>query len=215
MILEKERNEIVDYCKRLITSGLTKGTGGNISIYVKDQRLMAISPSSIDYFKLTAEDIVVMDLDGNIVSGERRPSTEYDMHRIFYLKREDISAVVHAHSIYATVLSCLNLGIEPTHYLIGFAGKNVRCGKYETYGTWELAEEAFKAMEDRYAAILGNHGLIAGGETISQAFTTCEQVEFVAEVYYKALLVKNPVILTDSQMEVVLDKFGTYGKKDI
>ena len=86
------------------------------------------------------------------------------MHRIFYTDRNDINAVVHTHSTFATVLGTLNEGLPASSYLVAFAGKDVRCGKYASYGTPELAKYTFDAMKDRYAAIMANHGLIAGGE---------------------------------------------------
>ena len=142
MRMEKERREIVEHLQKLITHGLTKGTGGNISMYNPQEKLMAISPSGMDYFTLLPEDIVLMDLEGNIVDGKRKPSSEHEMHSIFYRERKDIYAVVHAHSTYSSVLACLNWGIEPCSYLIGSAGGNVRCTKYETFGTYELARSA-------------------------------------------------------------------------
>jgi len=209
--MEEVRIEIVEYLQKLITHGLTKGTGGNISVFDEKTGLMAISPSGMDYFKLVPEDVVVMDLDGKVVDGKRKPSSEYDMHRIFYQKRKDIKSVVHAHSPYASVLACMNWGIEPCTYLVGSAGKNVRCTKYETFGTYELAESALEGMKDRYAVLLGNHGLLAGGADLESAFDTAEEIEFCAQIYYRCKAVGDPVILSDEQMAVVLKKFETYG----
>ena len=211
MLMEKERQEIVEHLKMLITHGLTKGTGGNISVFDPEKELMAISPSGMDYFTLTPEDIVIMDLHGNVVDGRRKPSSEFEMHSIFYRERPEIRAVVHAHSTYSCVLACLNWGIEPCTYLIGSAGKNVRCTKYETFGTAELAQSALEGMKDRYAVLLGNHGLLAGGADLPTAFDTAEETEFCAEIYSKCKAVGNPVLLNDAQMDVVLKKFETYG----
>lgn len=211
MLMERERTEIVEHLKMLITHGLTKGTGGNISVYNPKLKLMAISPSGMDYFKLTAEDIVVMDLEGNIVDGKRKPSSEYEMHSIFYRERKDILSVVHAHSPYASVLACLNWDIEPCSYLIGSAGRNVRCTKYETFGTEELAQSALEGMKDRYAVLLGNHGLLAGGADLPAAFDTAEEIEFCAEIYYKCKTVGEPVLLSKEQMDVIIEKFENYG----
>lgn len=213
MIMQDEREKIVEYCQKLITNGLTKGTGGNISIYNQEEKLMAISPSGIDYFKTKPEDVVVLDLDGKIVDGNRKPSSEIDMHRIFYVKRPGINSVVHAHSIYSSVLACLNWSIEPIHYLIGYSGKNVRCTKYCTFGTAELAHSAYEGMKDRNAVILGNHGLLAVGTDIAKAFDTLEEIEFCAEIYYKAKIAGKPVVLSDGDMDIVLDKFKSYGQK--
>ncbi len=214
MLLEEERELIVEYGKKMITTGLTTGTGGNISIYNEEKGLMAISPSGLDYFKIAPHDVVVLDLDGKKVAGDKKPSSEYDMHRIFYMKRSGIKAVVHTHSKYSVILACLNWSIEPVHYIIGFAGKNVRCTKYVLFGTWELAESALAGSQDRNAVLLGNHGLLGIGPDINYAFATAEETEFCAEIYYKTKLAGNPVILSDTQMDVVMEKFKTYGQKN-
>ncbi|NLY86148.1 MAG: L-fuculose-phosphate aldolase [Tissierellia bacterium] len=212
MILLKERQEIVEYGKKLVTSGLTKGTGGNLSIYNREEGLMAISPSGIDYFEIRPEDVVVLDLDGNIVDGDKKPSSELEMHRIFYKNRDDIDAIIHTHSTYATVLSCLNIPLPPVHYLVALAGLDVRCAKYATFGTEELAKNAFEAMKDRYAVLLANHGLLAGAKDLANAFNITEEIEYCAELYIKAKAIGEPVILPEEEMELMLEKFKTYGQ---
>ena len=122
----KERELIVDYGKKLITEKLTTGTGGNISIYLPEEETMLISPSGIPYFETEPEDIVLMDLHGNVLEGNRKPSSEYDLHSIFYANRPDVRSVVHTHSEYATTFACLQQEIEPLHYIIGSVGENVR-----------------------------------------------------------------------------------------
>lgn len=213
MLMEKERALVVAYGKKLVETGLTTGTGGNLSVVSEDRNYMAISPSGLDYFQTQVEDVVILDLDGNQVEGERKPSSEYDMHRILYLNRRDVGAVVHTHSKYCAVLACLHWNIEPVHYLIGFAGKNVRCTPYETFGTPELAEVALQGIKDRYAVLLGNHGLLCAGPDLNYAFDTAEETEFCAEIYYKTKLAGKPEILSGWQMDVVLEKFQTYGQK--
>jgi L-fuculose-phosphate aldolase len=213
MILEKERETIVAYGKKLVTHGLTKGTGGNISIYNKEEGLMAISPSGMDYFKTSVKDIVVLDLEGNKIEGNGNPSSEYHMHRICYQKRENICAVVHTHSTYCAILAALHWNIEPVHYLIGYAGKNVRCAPYRIFGSEELAQVALEYMQDRYAVLLANHGLLAIGDSIEYAFNTAEEIEFVAQIYYKAKCVGNPVLLSPDEMDDFLNKFKPYGQK--
>ncbi|TZE81037.1 L-fuculose-phosphate aldolase [Calorimonas adulescens] len=213
MLLEEERNLIVAYGKNLITHNLTTGTGGNLSIFNKKEGLMAISPSGIDYFETKPEDVVIMDLEGKIVDGTRKPSSEYEMHRIFYRKREDVGAVVHTHSTYSTVISCLRWTIPAVHYLVAFAGKDVRCAEYATFGTREIAENAFEGMKDRNAVLLANHGLLAVGPDLPSAFNTAEEVEFCAEIYYRTKCIGEPVVLPDDEMELMMEKFKTYGQK--
>ena len=213
MPVEQERRLIVDYGKKLITHGLTRGTGGNLSIFNREQGLVAISPSGLDYFRTIPDDVPVVDLDGRIVEGSHKPSSEMPFHMIFYKNRTDINAVVHTHSLNATVLACLGLELPPLHYLIGFAGKNVRCAKYATFGTDGLAQNAFTAMSDRKAVLLANHGLIAGGADMQEAFMIAETVEFCAEIYCRCRIMGQPLILPDAEMDAVMEKFKTYGKQ--
>lgn len=215
MLLQKERKDVVKYCKMLIEHGLTKGTGGNISIFNREKGLFAISPSGIDYFETEPEDVVVMNLEGEVVDGKRKPSSEHELHRIFYVKRDDINAVVHTHSVYSTVLAVLREELLASSYLVAFAGgPNVRCGDYASFGTPELAEITFEAMKDRNAAFMANHGLIAGGKDILNAFNIAEQIEGCAEVYVKARMIGKPVILDDEEMAKMVDVFNnSYGQK--
>ena len=213
MLLQKEREMVVKYCKMLVTHNLTRGTGGNISACDREKGLMAISPSGMDYFETEPEDVTVLDLEGKIVDGKRSPSTEVDMHRILYAQRHDIGAVVHTHSTYATTLACLHKELPPVHYLIGFAGHGVRCTKYAPFGSMELARHALSGIRDRYAVLLGNHGLLAAGPDMRYAFNTAEETEFVCEIYCRALSTGDPVLLTKDDMDVVLEKFKTYGQR--
>lgn len=212
MLMKKERQAIVEYGKKLITSGLTKGTGGNLSIFNREKGLMAISPSGIDYFETRSEDVVILNLEGQQVDGDRIASSEYEMHRIFYERREDLDAIVHSHTIFATTLSCLNWDLPAVHYMIALAGANVRCAQYATYGTRELAENAFQAMEDRKAVLLANHGILAGSTDLASAFNIVEEIEYCAELYYRAKSIGEPVILGQEEMEVMAEKFKTYGQ---
>lgn len=156
-----------------------------------------------------------MNLKGEVVDGKRKPSSEHELHRIFYTGREDINAVVHTHSVYSTVLAVLREELPASSYLVAFAGgPNVRCGEYVSFGTKELAEITFKAMEDRNAALMANHGLITGGKDILNAFNIAEQIEGCAEVYVKAKSIGTPVLLDNEEMEKMVDVFNnSYGQK--
>ncbi len=212
MLLQEERQLVVEYGKKLIHSNLTKGTGGNLSIFNREKGLMCISPSGIDYFKINPEDVVVLDLDGNRVDGGKEPSSEFEMHRIFYANRNDINAIIHTHTMYSTTIACLNWSLPPVHYMLALAGKDVRCAEYATYGTKQLAENAFIAMEDRNAVLLANHGLLVGAKDIANAFNTTEEVEYCAELYYRTKAIGQPVIIPEEEMELMLEKFKTYGQ---
>ncbi|MBC7196353.1 MAG: L-fuculose-phosphate aldolase [Deferribacterales bacterium] len=213
MLLLDERKLLVEYGKKLIEKNLTKGTSGNLSIFNRKEKLFAITPSGIDYFKTELEDVVVMDLDGNVVEGNKKPSSEHNLHRIFYANRDDIDAIVHAHTVYSTVLSCMRMSLPAVHYMIASAGKDIRCAEYATFGTEELAENAFNAMADRKAVLLANHGVLTGGRNISEAFSVLEDVEYVSELYLKAKIIGDPIIIDDREMNVITEKFKSYGQK--
>ena len=210
MLLESERDLLVEYGKKLISHRLTTGTGGNLSIFNSEEGLLAITPTGLDYFDTKPEDIVVLQLDGEIVEGKRKPASELPMHRIFYQQRQDINALVHLHSRYATTLSCLNWDLPAVHYLLAFAGNEVRCAQYATFGSEELARSAFEAMKDRKAVLLANHGLLAGGKDLPFAFDLVEVIEFCAETYYRSKCIGEPVIISDSEMEAVAEKLKWY-----
>lgn len=215
MLMEQERKLIVEYGKKLLTNGLTKGTGGNISIYNPELNLMAISPSGIDYFDTKPEDVVVTDLDGKIIDSKRKPSSELDMHRIYYLRNGDsVQSVVHTHSPFSTTLATLRWDLPASNYYIAIAGGyDVKCAQYESFGTWELAEASYVAMKDRNVCFLANHGLLAVGEDVHQAFTAAEETERMSEVYWRAKCVGQPVILDNKEVDFMLEKFKTYGQK--
>lgn len=213
MLMKEAREQLVEYGKKIITSGLTKGTGGNLSIFDRAKGLIAITPSGIDYFDTKLEDIVIMNLDGEILEGNRKPSSEYELHKIFYERRDDLDAIIHTHTMYATTISCLAWELPAVHYMIALAGKNVRCAEYATFGTMKLAENAFEAMKDRRAVLLQNHGLLAGANDLANAFNITEEIEYCAELYYRTKCIGEPVILPDKEMTLMAEKFKSYGQK--
>ena len=213
MKLEKERKLIVEYGKKLIEADLTTGTGGNLSILNKDQNLVAISPSGVDYFDVKKEDIVVIDLDGKTVEGKNKPSSELAMHLAVYNNREDIASVVHTHSIYATSIACLNIDLPAVHYMIAVAGDKVPCAEYASFGTEELAQNAVESLGDKYKAVLlANHGVLGCGVDIKRAFKVAEEVEYVSEVYFRTKAIGEPVIIPPAEMNRMEKAFETYGQ---
>jgi len=210
MLMEKERLEVVKYGKKLITENLTTGSGGNVSVYNREKNLVAISPSGQDYFETKPEDVVIVDLDGNVVDGDMKPSSELNMHLIFYKNRDNVNGIVHTHSKFATAIASMGWRLPAVHYLVGMAGLDVNCADYATYGTEELAENAYNAIGNRNAVLLKNHGLIALGDDVSGAFSTANQLEFVSEVYYLTKTLGEPNILTEEEMLDVMKKFDTY-----
>ncbi len=216
MLLLEERRAVVDYGQRLLTHGLTRGTGGNVSVLNRERGLLAISPSGMDYFETSPEDVVVLDLEGRVIEGERRPSSEADMHRMVYNGRPDIAAVVHTHSPFATALACTKEaqknGLPPIHYLTALAGPSVRCIPYYPFGTEVLGQAARDGMEGRFAVLLGSHGLLAAGPDIHYAFNVAEELEFVCEIYCHARTVGTPALLSEEDIRVAMERFRVYGQ---
>ena len=217
MVMETERQEIVEYGKRISSEGLAKGTAGNISIYDPDTGLMAVSPSGIGYFDTMPEDVVVMTLDGKIVDGARKPSSEYGLHAVIYRIKPEARAVVHTHSKYCTALACMREPLKPYHYGIAAAGTAaVPCAEYATFGTPELAEKVREAMGESRAVLLANHGLVACGADLDGAFSLAVNCEFCAELQWMCECAgeNRGVVLSEQEMEAAMERFRSYGQTD-
>jgi L-fuculose-phosphate aldolase len=201
------REQLVACGKDLLARGLLSQTSGNLSIRLPGDQVL-ITPSSMEYDLIEPSDIVLIRLDGSVISGERRPSSETPLHCLVYTERPDVGAIVHTHSPNATTLAVLGLPIPAVHYMIAIAGTNeIAVAKYATFGTPELARnvrEAFPAPAR--AALMANHGLVAGARSLKEAASVAEAVEFLAGLYYRALAVGTPVILSADQMTDVLTR---------
>ena len=212
MILEKEREQVIEYSLKLLSEGLTNGTAGNVSIFNREKGMVAISPTGVSYSELTPEMISIVDLDGKLIEG-LKPSSELEMHMILYRNREDVNAVIHTHPVYTTVLACLREDLPAIDYMIAVTGATkVKCAEYASYGTKELAENAYKAMGSSLAVILANHGLTTAGKDIANAFNITVQVEYISNLYIKARNIGEPIILPDNEMNSMLERFKTYGQ---
>lgn len=212
MYLE-EKKELVEYGKKMSAEGLSSGTSGNLSIYLKEEGVVLITPSGIGYFDTEPEDIVVMDLDGNIVEGSRKPSSEWHLHTLFYKNKPEARAVVHTHSKYCTTLSTLRMPIKAVHYVIADAGTDeVPCAPYRRYGTEELAKVAVESAGESNAVLLANHGIVVCGKNLKSAYGLAKGMEYVAEIQVTAMSIGEPVVLTKEEMEEVMEGFKTYGQ---
>lgn len=212
MLLENIRKELVEYGKRLVDTELTSGTGGNLSYFDSETGYMAITPSGLDFYKTKEEDIVILALDGTVIEGSRTPSSEWVMHKRIYETRKDINAIIHGHTIYASVLACLREELPATHYMIAVAGETVRVADYASFGSKELAENAAKGMQDRNAVLLANHGIIGGSNNLRNAFNVIEEVEYCAKIYVIAKSIGNPIVLPEKEMKFMSEKFKSYGQ---
>ncbi|HHY88514.1 MAG TPA: L-fuculose-phosphate aldolase [Chloroflexi bacterium] len=213
MRLQAEREAVAEYGRKLITSQLSTGTGGNLSVYNRAEGLIAISPSGMDYFAIRPEDVVVVDLDGCVVEGSRKPSSELRFHLDLMRHRPDVNAVVHTHQVYATTLACLRRELPAVHYLVAFSGNKVPLADYATYGTQELSDNILRAIGPYNACLMANHGLVTVGPDLPSAFATAEVLELSARLYIQARSLGEPAILPDEEMERVARKFQSYGQK--
>jgi L-fuculose-phosphate aldolase len=210
MLLKKHRAAVVAHGRKMVAARLTTGTGGNLSIADRKHGLVAISPSAMEYHRMRPEDVVVLDLDGRPVEGDRKPSSELGFHLALYAKRPDVNAVVHTHSIYATTFACLNLEIPAVHYLIGFCGEKVPLAPYATFGSKALARHVAESIGTANAVLLANHGLVSVGKDLPAAFTVAEEIEMVARICFQAKCIGTPRILNAKEMAEVMEKFKTY-----
>jgi L-fuculose-phosphate aldolase len=209
------REEISRVARQLISSGLVTGTSGNVSARTSEGDML-ITPSGVDYKVLGPDEVVLVDLEMNVLEGSLVPSTETPMHTGIYKARGNVDAVVHTHSRFATTLACLRWEIPPVHYMLTTLGPDGRIplAPYVLYGTQELANHAANALgESHNACLLANHGTIAVGESVEKAFSRIVVLEEMAEVYYRARLAGEPVLLNPEEVAEVAAKITTgYGQ---
>ena len=203
------RQQLVETALAMNTSGLNQGTSGNLSARCEDGFL--ITPSGMDCAGLSASDIVWMDFDGKS-QGLRKPSSEWRFHAAIYQNRPEASAVLHAHPVSCSALACLNMGIPAFHYMVAVAGgRDIRCADYATFGTPELSEFVISALQNRKACLMAHHGLTCFEKDLPRALALAIEVEHLASVYCRVLTIGDAEILTDNEMDKVLDKFSSYG----
>lgn len=193
-------------------SGLNQGTSGNISAEYEGK--MLITPSGIAYDDMQPEQIASMSLESedNSFDGPCKPSSEWHFHREILKSNSAHCAVIHTHSNHATVLSIGRQSIPACHYMIAaFGGNSVRCADYATFGTSDLTRNILIAMQGRTACLMANHGMVVAGTTLDKAMWAAVELEALARQYYEARVLGDIVILPDEEIDVVLEKFKSYG----
>ena len=211
------REEVIAAALAMNAAGINRGKSGNVSVRLHDAAIdgFLITPTGVPYLQTTPEQIVAMTLSGE-ARGSLLPSSEWRFHREIYAARADAQAIVHTHAPFATTLACLHRGIPAFHYMVAVAGgKDIRCAPYATFGTQELSDHAVAALAERRACLLANHGMIAIGTSLAQALALAVEVETLAEMYWRALQISEPVALPDAEMDTVLAKFATYGQQKV
>ncbi len=195
MLYEKERNIVLNACREMVKSNLTVGSWGNISLRTEDGNVV-ITPSGTNYSKSLPEDMVITDIEGKIIDGKMKPSSERLMHYKIYKNRHDVMAIVHTHSIYSSVLSVTDDRIPPiTEDTAMLLGDGVNVSKYALTGTIELADYVVEGLGSNNATIMKNHGVVSVGTDMEQAIVTSQVLEKSASIFITAKMLGKVNIL--------------------
>jgi L-fuculose-phosphate aldolase len=198
--LAAARREVAECGRRMIADGLVLGTAGNVSVRVGE--LVAVSPSGMAYDRIEPADVAVVDLDGNRVDGPHAPSSETPMHLAVYAET-GAGAVVHHHGLHSAAVSTVVEELPALHYYVLQLGGPVRVARYATYGTAELARAVHAALRDRTAALMQNHGAVAHGDTLEQAYDRARLVEWLCALHVTATGIGTPRVLTADELAAV------------
>ena len=212
-----QRNKIIEYSLKLNSTNLSPLRSGNISLRANEDNKdgYLITPSGKKYESLKPEEIVFMSMDDEEEKKDsaNKPSSEWRFHRDIYLNKKEAQAIVHAHSPHATAVSSHGKSIPPFHYMIALAGgEDIKCAEYATFGTEELSKNVIKALENRSACLMSNHGQVVYGKNLEDAFELAQEIENICHQYIIALRLGEPKILSFEEMKKVLDKAKNYKK---
>lgn len=213
MLLQQAREEITRYCHRFQADGLVVGTAGNLSIRVND--LVAVTPSGLDYRAVRPELVCVVRYNtGAPVEAPLAPASELPLH-LAALRATGAGAVVHTHSTAATaVASIAGLAELPNiHYYAAWFGGPIRITEYARFGTRELADAVAVALKDRTGCLMGNHGAVAVGRDLPQAYDKAQQLEWMCEVFLRASGYGPPRLLPDEEIAAVARLVAGYGQQ--
>lgn len=207
---------LIDACLRMINSGLTVETWGNISVRDPETGYVYLTPSGMPYDTLVDDDIVVMDVDGNRIEGDRKPTIEYAMHLGIMKRRPDVNAVVHTHPVYSQVFALLHENIPPViDEAAQILGGEVKVTEYALPGSPEMAANAIEAIGDEASCLLANHGAVAVGKDMDAAFRVCTVLEMTSQIYYMARCIGNPLPIDDDKVAYMKDFVANhYGQRD-
>ena len=214
------KKQIIEYAQKLNSTNLSPLRSGNVSLRVtqNDVEGFLLTPSGKRYEELVPEEIVFLALKEKydnlkLFNSSLNPSSEWRFHQDIYLKKKEAKAIVHAHSPHATAVSAHGKSIPAFHYMVALAGgDDIKCAEYATFGTTELSANIIKSLEKRKACLMSNHGQVAFGVNLKQAFELAEEVENICHQYIIALKIGNPKILSYSDMQKILEKIKHYKK---
>lgn len=203
------RKKIQETALQAYNEQLVAGTSGNVSVYDHEAGIMAITPSNMNYSVMQPEDVVLMKLDGTIVEGEHKPSSEWRMHAGVYAKRDDVNAIIHTHSPYATSFAVIHESIPVILVeMLPFLGGDIPLSQFGMPGTDELAVHANEVLVNRNSCLLMNHGVLVIGKNLDQAYIRAQYVEDAARIYHYARQVGTPAVLDESILEVLRKKYN-------
>ena len=214
----KEKQEVIEYSIKLNSTNLSPLRSGNISVRGTQDDIEGffITPSGKKYESLKVEDIVFLSLkeEKDFLSwfnSGKNPSSEWRFHQDIYKNKSKARAIVHAHSPHATAVSTHGKPIPPFHYMIALAGgDDIKCSEYATFGTNDLSMNIIRALENRKACLMSNHGQVAFGDDLSKAFELAQEVENICHQYIIALKMGKPKILSFVEMQKILEKVKNY-----
>jgi L-ribulose-5-phosphate 4-epimerase len=211
--LLSKKKQILDICEKLLEDSHVIGSAGNVSmrlLYNKQEHIL-ITPSNLNYDHMKPEDILLINLEGKVVEGERNPSVEKHLHLGIYKARDDVNAIIHSHGIYSTILSTLQLSLPPIiEELVPYLGGEIICADYGEAGTEQLADNVVESLENKNAVLLANHGNICCGSHLDGAYTVLRYLERGAKIYYLAKLLKDPTRLPEDTIEFEKDIFEIF-----
>lgn len=211
--LEEAWAVLLATARRTVADGLVVGTSGNVSVRVGD--LVLVTPSGVPYDRLTPTDLVAVNLDGHQTHGRLTPTSELPMHLALY-RATDAGAVVHTHALHATAVSTLVDELPPIHYMTAALGGPVRVAPYALYGTRELADHMLAALTGgRTGCLLRNHGTVAHGATLDQAYDRTAHLEWLCRLWLTANThpTLTPTLLTPTQLSEATTKLAHYGQR--
>ncbi len=208
-VVDERRGEIAAACRRLAADGLVIGTAGNVSARVDD--LIAITATGAAFEQMTAEQVSVVDLSGEVVLGSLAPTSELELHLGIY-RDFGAGAVVHTHAPMATAVGCVVDLLPCVHYQMLLLGGDVRVAPYATFGTPELAAHVHAALEGRTAALMANHGAITYADNLAKAAELALLLEWACTIYWRAASIGTPRVLdTEAQADVIAAVMNGYG----
>jgi len=184
------RTTVLNACQEMQRVALVIGSSGNASLRLAGTDQIAITPSSVDYSCMSADDVMILNLDGEVIDGDRNPSIEHPLHLAIYKARPDVNAIVHTHCIYASALAVLRVPLPPIidEFVIKLGGQ-VEVADYGLPGSNDLADNVIKALGPRNAVLLANHGGVTVGPTMDSALHNALLLERVAHIYLLAAAV--------------------------